>query len=456
MNYQGLFATQLARPIRVGLVGVGDFGATLLDQIQKIPKIEITVICDKYQRRMDDAVRNSGLTVPPLMVNDITAETVPDFDVLVEATGQPEPAAALAEWAIEKGRHVVMASKEAGIVVGPILHRRAKARGVVYTEVEGDQPSLLIGLISWAETLGLAVLAAGKSSEYDFVIDNDDTMTWLEKSVPHAGMLAHWETNGEDWADVVARRGAVVTAAGFPTRTVADFCELGVVANATGLMPDSPALHAPLLRPVELADAFQTRADGGLLSKTKIIDVFNCLRRHDEMSFAGGVFIIVRCDNPKTWDLLRGKGHVVAMNTKTAMLFIGQHTLGVEAPMSILSAALLGLPTGAINPRPIVDLVARTTRPFSKGDRLTITDPHHHAVAGLSPELVTSRPEADAAPIPYYLATGRVLLQDVPAGAMITWGMIDLEPTSTLYRLRQAQDKTWNDSWLSESSASSG
>ena len=44
MNYQGLFATQLARPIRVGLVGVGDFGATLLDQIQKIPKIEITVI----------------------------------------------------------------------------------------------------------------------------------------------------------------------------------------------------------------------------------------------------------------------------------------------------------------------------------------------------------------------------------------------------------------------------
>ena len=97
MNYQGLFATQLARPIRVGLVGVGDFGATLLDQIQKIPKIEITVICDKDQRRMDDAVRNSGLTVPPLMVTDITAETVPEFDVLVEATGQPEPAAALAE-----------------------------------------------------------------------------------------------------------------------------------------------------------------------------------------------------------------------------------------------------------------------------------------------------------------------------------------------------------------------
>ena len=105
--------------------------------------------------------------------------------MLVEATGQPEAAATIAEWAIGKVCHVVMASKEAGIVVGPILNRMAKQNGVVYTEVEGDQPSLLIGLNSWAETLGLDVLAAGKSSEYDFVLEDDDTLRWLAVSYTH-------------------------------------------------------------------------------------------------------------------------------------------------------------------------------------------------------------------------------------------------------------------------------
>lgn len=443
MNYHGLFKTDSAPQIRVALVGVGDFGATLLDQSQNIDKIDITVICDKDEQRMRDAIRNSGITSPPMTVTDITADGPPDFDVLVEATGQPEAAASIAEWAIGKGCHVVMASKEAGIVVGPILNQMAKQKDVVYTEVEGDQPSLLIGLNSWAETLGLEVLAAGKSSEYDFVLEEDDTLCWLEHRHQHSGMLDLWHCKDGDWQHLVEERNAVVADAKFPTRTVADFCELGVVANGTGLVPDKAALHAPLLRPVELADAFQARSDGGLLANTNVIDVFNCLRRPDEMSFAGGVFVIVRCDNAKTWDLLRGKGHVVARNTKTAMLFIGQHTLGVEAPMSILSAALLKLPTGALAPEPKIDLVARAARDFKKGETLHITDPHHHAVAGLEPELIMAKRDQENSPVPYYMATSRTLLSDVKKGTVLTWGMVDIDQTSRLFQLRQQQNAWW-------------
>ena len=61
---------------------------------------------------------------------------------------------------------------------GPRSETFGRPKSVVYTEVEGDQPSLLIGLNSWAETLGLEVLAAGKSSEYDFVLEEDDTLCW--------------------------------------------------------------------------------------------------------------------------------------------------------------------------------------------------------------------------------------------------------------------------------------
>ena len=444
MNYHGVFRNDNLLPIRVALVGIGDFGATLLDQARNIEKIDITVICDKDEQRMRDAVRDSGMASPPIMVTDITAGGLPGFDVLVEATGQPEAAAAIAEWAISKGCHVVMASKEAGIVVGPILSRMAKQTGVVYTEVEGDQPSLLIGLNSWAETLGLDVLAAGKSSEYDFVLKDDDTLCWLENRHRNSGMMDLWHCRDGDWQNHVARRNAVVAEAQFPTRTVADFCELGVVANGTGLIPDRATLHAPLLRPMELADAFQSRSDGGLLADTGIIDVFNCMRRPDEMSFAGGVFVIVRCDNAKTWDLLRGKGHIVARNTKTAMLFIGQHTLGVEAPMSILSAALLKLPTGAAAPEPRIDLAARAARDFKQGEILQITDPHHHAVGGLEPELIPAERDQADTPVPYYIATGRVLLMDVKKGTLLTWGMVDTDKASRLYQLRQQQNEWWH------------
>ena len=180
------------------------------------------------------------------------------------------------------------------------------------------------------------------------------------------------------------------------------------------------------------------------LQATGVIDVFNCLRRPDEMSFAGGVFVIVRCDNAKTWDLLRGKGHVVARNTKTAMLFIGQHTLGVEAPMSILSAALLKLPTGAAAPEPRIDLVARAARDFKQGEILQITDPHHHAVAGLEPELIPAERDQADTPVPYYMATGRALLMDVKKGMVLTWGMVDTDQASRLYQLRQQQNAWWH------------
>ena len=40
MNYHGLFRNEGLPQIRVALVGVGDFGATLLDQARNIEKID--------------------------------------------------------------------------------------------------------------------------------------------------------------------------------------------------------------------------------------------------------------------------------------------------------------------------------------------------------------------------------------------------------------------------------
>ena len=76
-------------------------------------------------------------------------------------------------------------------------------------------------------------------------------------------MLDLWHCDDGNWQNLIEKRNAVVDNAKFPTRTVPDFCELGVVANGTGLVPDRAALHAPLLRPVNWKMLFRLRVKVG-------------------------------------------------------------------------------------------------------------------------------------------------------------------------------------------------
>jgi predicted homoserine dehydrogenase-like protein len=73
--------------------------------------------------------------------------------------------------AIAEGKHVCMVSKEAESVAGPMLAKLARDAGVVCTLVDGDQPSLLVGLLDWCKLLGLEVVCAGKSGEGDYTVD---------------------------------------------------------------------------------------------------------------------------------------------------------------------------------------------------------------------------------------------------------------------------------------------
>lgn len=85
----------------------------------------------------------------------------------MEATGHPETGALHAKRAIESGWHIVMVSKEVDSVIGPELAEMATV-GRVYTPVDGDQPSLLIGLISWARVLGLRDLVGWQGKRIRF------------------------------------------------------------------------------------------------------------------------------------------------------------------------------------------------------------------------------------------------------------------------------------------------
>jgi predicted homoserine dehydrogenase-like protein len=337
------------------------------------------------------------------------------------------------------GKHLALVTKELDSVVGPGLARQAADNGTVVTTVDGDQPSLLIALVTWSEILGFEIVAAGKSSEYDFVFDPaSGRLSSNENAGACPGLAQHWEMGSREVADLVAARAAA--AAGFPQRAVPDLCELMVVANATGLTPDRPDFHAPILRIPEVPTAFATRASGGLLSGERRIDVFNCLRKPDEISFAGGVFAVVRCEDPASWEMLAQKGHLVSRTAETAMVFLPRHLLGMEAATSILDAAVHRVSGYGTDYRPRLDLVAVATRDLPAGSLLAMGG-HHHTIEGVSAELHPAQPLDGSAPAPFYLAADNRLSSPVRKGEMIRMRDLDLDPRAPLMELRAIQDR---------------
>ncbi len=65
-----------------------------------------------------------------------------------------------------------MVNVEADAVAGPLLARKAKQAGVVYSLAWGDQPALIADHVDWARAAGFRVVAAGKGTRYTRPIIN--------------------------------------------------------------------------------------------------------------------------------------------------------------------------------------------------------------------------------------------------------------------------------------------
>ncbi len=458
MNFHAQYAG-VTRPVATCLVGSGGFGRSYLAQTRRTPLVNARIAVDVTAAAAGSAFAAAGFDPTDIALCETPAQAMAAWDagqcvaagqletvialpfqLLVEATGSPEAATRHSLVAIEAGRHVALVSKEADSVVGPGLARLAREKGVVVTPVDGDQPSLLIGLASWAEVLGLEIVAIGKSSEYDFVFDpatGSVTCNGVTRLLPE--LRQHWI--GGDPATVAKTAAARARMLGqaFPLRAVPDLCEMMLVANALDYSADSPGFHAPPARIPELADLFASTAEGGLMSGPRRIDVFHHLRLAEEASFAGGVFVVVACDNAETWDMLAGKGHVVGRVAKTAMLYLPRHLLGVEVATSILDAAGLGRSGYGEDYRPRQDLVAVAQQDLPAGTVLTMGG-HHHSIAGVGAEVRPAAALAHDRPAPFYLVADRRLVRDVAAGSAICLGDVEIASDSDLLAMRRRQD----------------
>ena len=457
MNYNLLFASKGRKRLELAVIGVRGFDHSLFMYGSRSDKISIRILCGRNPETCVDAYRSIGISGDQivhcstgdegsrayeegkfLVFTDAALAMTMPFDIAVEGTGNPEASAAHALAAIENGKHVIMVTKESDSVVGPLLARRAKEKGVIYSLAEGDQPALLVGLVSWAKTAGLSILSIGKSSEYDFIYDpKASTMRVLDTTLSVQDFESLWEA-GENIDETLRRRSEVLSL--FPQRALPDLSEMGIVCNhLPEFNPDLPSFHFPVARTLEIPDIMRPEEIGGIFSGGLRIDVVNCLRRVDEQSMEGGVYVVVECDDEETWRVLREKGVPVSRNQKSALIYYPAHYLGFEAIFSVLSVGLLGIPSGTSEPYPRYDLVARSVKPLKAGTRLEARG-HHHVIDGLEGLLLPAAGISANTQLPYYLAHGTVLKRDIEPGVLVTAELLEPADDALLWKLRHEQD----------------
>lgn len=324
-------AEKAGRPVRVGLIGVGQMGTDIVVQIAQMQGIEVVAAAETRVERVENAARMAGDACrTPLVCDDLaavsqaigkgrlaiakSAETVcrtPEVDVIIDATGNPNAGANVALTAIAARKHIVMMNVEADVTIGAYLAAEADKAGVVYTLGAGDEPTAAMELINFVRGLGYPVVAAGKGKNNPFRIDAmpDQYQDEAKRRNMNPRMLVEFVDGSKTMVEMVA------------------------IANAAGLVPDIPGMHGPAAPRDQLQTYFCPKEEGGLLSRKGCVD-FTVAK-----GVAPGVFCVAEMRHPRVRermsDLHLGPGPYYSF-------FRPYHLTSLEVPLSAAAAVLFG------------------------------------------------------------------------------------------------------------------
>ena len=417
-----------ARPVRVGLIGAGKFGSMFLSQAPSTIGLEVRVIADLDPDRARAACRAVGWS------DEVTARTTftddaldvmraDDVDVVVEATGNPAAGITHARAAFAAGKHIVMVNVEADVLAGPLLAAEARDAGVVYTMAYGDQPALTCEMVEWARISGFEVVAAGKGTKYlpSYHGSTPDTV-W-----DHYGLTAEQ-----------------AQAAGMNSRMFNSFLdgtksaiEMAAIANATGLTPPPDGLRFPPCGRDDLAHVLRPVGDGGQLHHKGQVEVVSSIERDGRPvpnDLRWGVYVVIEAPNDYTAACFRQYGMNTDASGRYSAMYKPFHLIGLELNVSILSAGLLGRPTGASRDF-VGDAVATAKRNLAAGE--TLDGEGGFTVYG---KLLPARTSLEHGALPIGLAHGVTLRRAIGAGEIVGWNDVECDPTLEAVRVRREME----------------
>jgi predicted homoserine dehydrogenase-like protein len=444
MNLAPMLAARAeeGRPLRVALVGAGKFGTMWLAQAARTPGVHVAAVVDLAPDRARAALATAGFAPERLAVSGIadavrrgatfvgdSADAIlaaGEIEIVVDATGSPSAGVGLALGCARAGKHVVMVNVEADALCGPLLARRCREAGVVYSLASGDQPALICELVDWARVNGLPVVAAGKGTKY---------LPRYHRSTPETV----WQDYGLSRED--AARG------GLNARMFNSFLdgtksaiEMAAVANATGLAAAADGLGFPPCGADDLARVLRPRAAGGVLERGGLVEVVSSLARDGSAvarDLRWGVYVVFEAPSDYTARCLAEYGVVTDESGRYAALFRPYHLIGLELGTSIASVGLQRAPTGTPQAWR-ADAVATAKRDLAAGEVLD-GEGGFLVYGKLMPAAESRRLGA----LPIGLAHGVRLVRAVRAGAVVSRDDVTLDAASAAVKVRREMEEAF-------------
>ncbi|NLJ98297.1 MAG: NAD(P)-dependent oxidoreductase [Tissierellia bacterium] len=413
------------RDIKVAVVGTGKMGKGLVNQMSRIKGMIPALVINRNVGKAVNALLSAGVGREDIIISNSLKEInyslekgkyvaseymelatkANTIDAVVDATGVPDVGARLSLEAIDNRKHIIMLNVEADSVVGPILYRKAKEAGVVYTGSAGDEPGAVMELYDFAMGIGFEVLAIGKGKNNPIDLEANP--------------------------DIV---GEKALASGLKPNMLAGFIdgtntmiEMTCMANATGFIPDIRGGHGIESNIDDLTKYFSLKEEGGLLNKYGIVDYVR--------GIAPGVFLIF---TTKLEEIHKQLEYLNMGPGPNYCLYRPYHLTSLETPITIFDACFYNESSIAPVAGTVAEAITIAKKDLKAGDKLDRIG--GFTVYGSIEEYKVAKKE-NLVPIGL-IDENTKLIKDVKKGELITYDMLEMDTETTIYRLRKLQDKT--------------
>jgi hypothetical protein len=427
------------RPVRVAVIGVGKFGSMYLSQAPRTPGIHVVAVADLSPDRarlslarvdwdahrlaatsLAQAVRDGSTFVTDDAASVIASEHV---DIVIDATGSPAAGIAHALLCCEHRKHIIMVNVEADVLAGPLLARRAKEAGIIYSMASGDQPALIAEMVDWARTIGMDVVCAGKGTKY---------LPIYHQSTPdtvwgHYGFSAEQVAGGDFNAQMFNS---------FLDGTKSAL-EMAAVSNACELLPAKEGLFFPPCGVDDLPHLLRPHTDGGILMQKGTVEVVSSIERDGRPVFRDlrwGVYAVFEAPSQYVMDCFQQYGLKTDSTGKYAAMYKPYHLIGLELGISVASIAVRQEATGATGEWR-GDVGATAKRTLKKGEKLD--GEGGFTVYG---KLMQTADSLRMKALPIGLAHNMVLKRDIAEGAVVTWDDVDYDASKQAVAFRREQE----------------
>lgn len=410
-------------PINVAIVGSGWFGGGLARELYRIEGTNPKVLVDKVPDRAVATYLELGISKDDIaVVSDYDElrcirdsakyivcseigliKELKNIDVIYEATGNILGGAQAALISIEKGLPFVSANFEMDATIGLRIANLAKENGVLYSNSDGDQPSVLARMINEVTAWGFEPKIAGNCKAF---LDVHQNPIGVKPFVP-----SHQDTH---------------MVCGMADGTKQSI-EMAVLGNAFGYYPLKRGMYGPTASKHNLIKTFDDLANLKSLKGTYVDFVFG-IKGVDQ---GAGVFVIAHKESPHVKEdmefLKKGAGPFY-------LFFRDHHLCYFEAISSIAETVLLGISTFFPKGR-YIDVISIAKRDLVPGQKLD-------GIGGYDCYGIVERADivSENGFLPIGLSGFSAVKKEIPKDTPITYDMVELSPNLAV-KLRKEQEE---------------